>query len=793
MDFKKIPVSCHPPYTWLWNDTVDDNETARRIDRMYDCGIRAYYALGEPEQFRPNLRRTYLKPEYLSREYLDRVYFAYDYAKKKGMVTWLYNEGGFPSGMACGKIRKMRPELAFKNVKKQDVSLSASVPYCVPERFIAAFCGEKRIFGGEVFEKDVTVTQFVWEDGNLSTTSMRTDIAERENTDIFLSLTHEAFKKRFGDVLGNDITMMFDDEAAMGTWTRGLDVIFKEKYGYDLCDFLPYVLPGEKPVTREQCRARSDYAMLCGELILNNYFIPMREWLERNGMKSTGHLGGENKSDFVYTSRYGNCMDILRSYHVPGVDVIWSQITYPDPKTGKCCREGYEFFPLLASSAARQQGHSDCVSESFAVYGAQIVPEEMRYIINYQAVRGVARYNFMSMSYNRTDVRCLQCRPNFIDDNPGMDCLGALNDYTARITYIILNSKADITAALYYPQRSICAGGEYGENAAADFEKIGHMLEKEGVSFDIIDEAFVKSAKIENGILVGEHVEYKNVFVPQGEFEPDCVKEMLSRLPLPRKEPCIKRKNTYIMARKMYFENGEEAYFICNTDGKTVKEKVEIYSEKTPYTLDVADGEIYRMPFERSGNSLSVEISLMRGEAIVILLSDKTLSDKSIPETVFCTEITDFESYISRKYTIDDEKGPEYLFVKQENSVKGLYEWDRDFSGEVTYSAVIPKIEEGEYILELGDVRHYAKVYVNGIKAGEVIMPPYRLAVSLKSGDVLKTEVQNTPSNVTRRAEYFEKCDIKDVGPYHVNMKKAEENAPCGGLIGPVKLYKIKK
>lgn len=792
MDFKNIPVSCQPPYTWLWNDTADDVETARQLDLMYDSGIRAYYALGEPEQFRPNLRRTFLKPEYLSPEYIDRVYFAYEYAKKKGMVTWLYNEGGFPSGMACGQIRNMRPELAFKNVKKESVTLGASVPYSPPQRFIAAFCDDKRIYGGDTFEEDVTVTQYVHEDGNLPTTSMRTDIAERENTDIFLSLTHEAFKKRFGDVLGSDVTIMFDDEAAMGTWTRGLENIFKEKYGYDLCDFLPYVLPGTKPGTSEHQQARSDYAMLCGELILNNYFIPMRRWLEKHGMKSSGHLGGENKSDFVYDIRYGNCMDILRSYHVPGIDVIWSQITYPNPETGKCCREGYEFFPILASSAARQQGHSDCVSESFAVYGAQIVPEEMRYIINYQAVRGVARYNFMSMSYNRTDVRCLQCRPNFINDNPGMDCLGTLNDYTARVTYIILNSEADITTALYYPQRSICAGGEEGKNAAADFERIGHMLEREGVNFDIIDESFVRDAKIENGALAGQYVSYKNVFVPQGEFEPCRVKEKLLKMPSPVKEPCIKRNNTYIMARKMHFENGDEAYFICNTDGVSVKETVEIYSEKTPYALDMASGDIYKIPFERKGAALSIEVSLMRGEAAVILLSDNVLSDKNAPEAVFCTEIAGFESHVSRRYTIDTENGPKYLSVAEDEVKKGLYEWDKDFSGEVTYSAVIPDIEDGEYILDLGKVRHYARVYVNGTKAGEVIMPPYRLPVKIKSGDILKIEVQNTPSNVTRRAEYFEKCDIKDVGPYHVNMKKAEENAPCGGLLGPVSLYKIK-
>ena len=37
-------------------------------------------------------------------------------AEEKGMEFWLYNEGGFPSGMVCGKIRNMRPHLAKKNI-----------------------------------------------------------------------------------------------------------------------------------------------------------------------------------------------------------------------------------------------------------------------------------------------------------------------------------------------------------------------------------------------------------------------------------------------------------------------------------------------------------------------------------------------------------------------------------------------------------------------------------------------------------------------------------------------------
>ena len=125
---------------------------------------------------------------------------------------------------------------------------------------------------------------------------------------------------------------------------------------------------------------------------------------------------------------------------------------------------------------------------------------------------------------------------------------------------------------------------------------------------------------------------------------------------------------------------------------------------------------------------------------------------------------------------------------------KGLYEWDENFSGEVTYEITLPEIPEGEYYISLGDVRHVAKIYIDGEKRGESVMPPYRENIgNLKGGEKLKLVVANTPANVTRSAEYFSIQDIANIGPYHENMKKAELKAPNGGLLGPVVLERVIK
>ena len=788
MDFKNVPVTCHPAYTWLWNGTVTKEETARQIDQMYQNGIRAFYALGEPERFLPNRRRTYLKPEYLSDEYMEMVYFAFEYADKKGMNTWLYNEGGFPSGMACGKIRDAHPELAIRDIKVITETLAANTPYKPCDGLVCAFAEDIQVKSGDSFDKDTQITQYVNVSGDNSPfrDPIRTDIAHPENIRYFLESTHEALYKRFGTHMGKEVTLMFDDEASMGKWTEGMERLFFERYGYDICEFMPCIFGPKSADSYEKRRAVSDYYMLCGELVRKNYFRPMREWLNRHGMKSTGHLNSDNTAYFCLKNRYGNAMATLREYDVPGIDVIWSQII--SPKNGKCCNKSLAFFPRYASSAARQMGHSVCMSESFAVYGAHVVPDDMRAIVNFQAVQGISLFNFMVMSYERKDARCLQYRPNYIGENPGMDCLSQINNYTARLSYILQSSKADIKTALYYPQRTICVDGDMGKAAADSFEEIGYMLIRKGVSFDIIDEELVQNGKLENGCLVCKNVTYENVFVPAGELEFEEVTEKL-RACGKNIIPDIQRKNDTTLSRKLLFDDGSQAVFVVNTHSETVTEDIGIASDKIPYIINLENGDTVYCHHTAENGMINITLELLSGNGAVIWLTDKPQNAKIPAKLELAAKITDFKVFISRKYEIDPTEGVKNTYFEDGENIP-LGEWDRDFSGEATYIFKVPQDICGEFVLDLGEVRHYAKIYINGEKAGVVTMPPYRLDISIKGGDEIKTVVANTPSNATYNAEFFNTQDTRDIGGYHARMILEEEKMPSGGLIGEVKLYR---
>ncbi len=53
--FREISVEYEPVYCWLWNSTVTKDGIRSRIDEMLRAGIKAFYVLGEPKNFRLTL------------------------------------------------------------------------------------------------------------------------------------------------------------------------------------------------------------------------------------------------------------------------------------------------------------------------------------------------------------------------------------------------------------------------------------------------------------------------------------------------------------------------------------------------------------------------------------------------------------------------------------------------------------------------------------------------------------------------------------------------------------------
>ena len=136
------------------------------------------------------------------------------------------------------------------------------------------------------------------------------------------------------------------------------------------------------------------------------------------------------------------------------IPLIWEQIRWPYGGRQPVDEEETErmpFFTRIATSAARQMKRNLALTETYSIYGDGISPDEMRYASNYQAVRGINVFNFLTLPYGKTRCSALMMRPAFCPEKPGFGSLAHINKYYARLAYLLRLGYAEGDTALYHP------------------------------------------------------------------------------------------------------------------------------------------------------------------------------------------------------------------------------------------------------------------------------------------------------------------------------------------------------
>ena len=93
-----------PALFWWWNSKLDAKALCAQVDDFYEHGFRTLCIHPFPKGFRPAKFPCDMEPDYLTDGYLDVYAAVTSHAAAKGMACWLYDEGGWPSGGACGQV-----------------------------------------------------------------------------------------------------------------------------------------------------------------------------------------------------------------------------------------------------------------------------------------------------------------------------------------------------------------------------------------------------------------------------------------------------------------------------------------------------------------------------------------------------------------------------------------------------------------------------------------------------------------------------------------------------------------
>lgn len=799
-----------PAYTWVWNAPVRREEVRKQLDDMFAAGIQTIYILPEPENFRAYNKRIHMEQEYLSEAFFAELRYAIEYALSIGMNCWMYDEGGWPSGSACGQVISKHPELCRKSIDVRQIPLKAGEAYSPGEYAIAAFAedsdGAKTMVSpGTKVESGCCLAEYYvqWHAG------MVVDSLDEDVGEAFVASTHEKYREFLGDLFpkpdenggksGRDLPMMFTDEPGAGryAWPRNFEDRFRKRFGYDIAPFVPVIRDDGADADEAGIQARIDYRQLAGEMFRDHYFRPIHEWCRKNNILSTGHLDIDHRTDGCLYHNYGSVLNQLREMDVPGIDVIWSQITRP-ANGGLACAEGNGFFERFASSAAAQSGGKLAVSESFAVYGAGLVGEEMRYVINHQLVRGINLFNFMSASFGKQDAIPLVMRPAFVSEMPGYSHLRAVNDYTARACYLMQLGEPGVRAALYLPNRDLWAGGKYTERAAAAFDEMGRSLEAQQIEFDVIDDDGIRMAELAGDELRLGRARYQSIYVPECRFMPEDVKQIIHGMKQTA-EPVIACSSRDIRVRTRNMEDGSLLLMLFNESGKTQQADIGLPESDYVYLLDAENARAEKAEHALNG------LMFAPGEARFYLLSRSSIPEAEDP--CVCRKVVvllDQFTFRKKRGAWLDQNGIHDRAYEEEGISCGLGCWQTivgaAYSGEAVYSAQVrlhhPLEARKLYELDLGRVECSARVTVNGKEAGFAWAEPKRVIFDgeLAEGDMLleiEIEVANTLANQYNRIRPESMHPASEIGPYQERLQDLEANAPVGGLYGPVILSEM--
>lgn len=799
-------VSYAPVYIWVWNDVCTTERIDDQLSEMQRLGIRAFYVLPEPQGFRPDSMPTSLAPDYLSAEYFALVAYAVEQGKKLGMRCWIYDEGGWPSGGACGAVLRDHPEYARQVLRACDRSFHAGDVYrkSSPDVLAAFLQDREMIRDGCVLDADAVVTEYTI-GREMHANADYPDLLNRDATDHFIRITHEQYASAMPDALGQTVTAVFTDEpkAPCRPFSACLAARYRELYGESVLPYLPLLAQRVLP-TQENAHVLRRWYDLCSRTFCEHFLLPCKTWANEHGMAFTGHLDKDH--DPLGCVRGGlnyNLMRALRCFDIPGIDVIWRQIYPGDRIETPDDVNGYNgFFPRYASSAAAQNGTKPAMAEIFGVAGPGLTYDVMRYTVGYLAVRGVTVFNLFNFPLGRTGALLAQELPVFTEEQPYDRTLPQFNRYMERLSYISTVGERVCETGLYYP---ICdfQSGLHAEETAEAFDTLGRALEERMIAFDVVDDDVIEAAAdVDNGRLRIGRAVYRHLIVPPNADIPPNVRKILHRFvqgggsvscDLSGAAPELRVEGTGLRVLHRKAENGEW-FCLFREAGESGAYQIHLPVSKG-FLLDLTDGALRR--FDAKDGILSLSLAI--GETAVVLLTDEPLPAESRKEYTERFDIADAFLFRRTFELTCDENGFRSIAHSDSPVPVRSGDWRETvgsaYSGSAVYETefALPAEKAGKAgLLDLGDVRYSASVHLNGRSLGTAFTSPFRVKIPdgvLLEKNALKIIVTNTCANWYVHTDYFDKWSEKELSPYFAAEKAYAEDSATGGLYGPVSLF----
>ena len=596
-------------------------------------------------------------------------------------------------------------------------------------------------------------------------------------------------------------------EVAEATWTPTLLEEFEKRRGYRLQDYFLLLQAGDAKIV-------SDYRETLGDLLLENFTNQWTAWAHKHGAITRNQAHGSP----------ANLIDCYAAVDIPeiegfGLSEFGIKGLRTDP--GKTRKNDSDFSMLkYAPSAAHICGKPYTSSETFTWLTehfrtslSQLKPD-----IDLMFCAGVNHMFFHGTCYSPKD-----------DPWPGWKFYASIDmsptnsiwrdalyfmQYVERCQSFLQWGDPDNDFIVYLPVRdmwqkntkkllmqfSIHAMG----SLAPEFIKSILAIDGAGFDSDYISDRLLLSTTYKDGMLqTAAGTRYKALVIPECKMMPENVKRHIEQL---------KAQGAYIIygtraadlaaaakPEAMKMECGLKAirrknptgyhYFIANLSPKDINDRLPLaVSFKDAVWFNPLNGDI--IPASISGDS--IDICLRSGESMILQTYDSILGNPKssrISRRLSCISSPSSQTNqiaLPGPWTLTfTEEAPK---VNKAFTLDKLQTWEtlNDDSAKITMGTGVYTTKfklskkddpKGTWIIDLGDVRESARVYINGQFIGCAWSVPFVLDCkqALKVGtNELRIEVTNLPANriadLDRRGIPWRK--MEEINVVDINYKK---------------------
>ncbi|MHC4871294.1 MAG: hypothetical protein ACYTFY_05570 [Planctomycetota bacterium] len=527
---------------WFWNGDIEESEMRWQIAQMSEQGIKGFYIHS----------RQGLKRPYLAEAFMKLASVAVDTAAEYGMTAHLYDEYPYPSGIAGGEVVQENPgwlavKLVHHVVDTEGGDLCLELPAgkvlsCKAFRIDnsqidwengvdlkssvgSAYSGEsynemgmtkyanKRYFAsGQVPALETTLPEGRYRIvASVQTIIQKhkywgwfADVLNPDAVKCFIDLTHEKYKKIFGDKFGKHISSIFTDETHPG-WSILVPKVWQEKYREDFADSLPALADPEHP---EHIAVSARHRSLVCEMFFISFDKQIQKWCSSNNIKYAGEKEWQRLSQLSFFDIPG--CDAGHTRSDAGPDYVGGRIR----KNARAC-----------ASAAQFYGKEGALCECYHSLGWGATLQDARLIADGLAIMGISYLVPHAFFYTTHSMAKHDAPPSFFFQMPFWKYFKQLSIRFDRIWQEFAGTVLAPTILIVEPH-----GGMLNAVQLQEYEELMSDLLQNHREFCHVDTDILAVAEVSSGKVVFDDIKADVIIIPEMQAVEGALSDQLSRL-----------------------------------------------------------------------------------------------------------------------------------------------------------------------------------------------------------------------------------------------------------------------